>query len=82
MLANLVRWAARGTIPLSVEGAGVLDCHLYRQGQTIVLHLVNLDQGGAWQGRLQELTPAGPFTIRLPFERERAELLVAGGRPT
>lgn len=79
LLANLVRWAARGTIPLSVEGAGVLDCHLYRQGQTIVLHLVNLDQGGAWQGRLQELTPAGPFTVRLPFERERAQLLVAGG---
>jgi hypothetical protein len=79
LLANLVRWAARDDIPLAVEGAGVLDCHLYRQGGTTILHLVNLDQGGAWQGRLQEFTPAGPFTIRLRAAGSRAAFLVAGG---
>jgi hypothetical protein len=79
LLANLVRWSARGDIPLSVEGAGVLDCHLYRQGEAVILHLVNLDQGGAWQGRLEEFTPAGPFTVRLRAAGSRAVFLVSGG---
>ncbi|HZC25522.1 MAG TPA: Tat pathway signal protein, partial [Actinopolymorphaceae bacterium] len=65
LLANLVRWAARDDVPLAVEGAGVVDCHLYRQQETLVLHLVNLDQGGAWRGRLEELTPSGPFMVRV-----------------
>ncbi len=69
-------------VPLVVEGAGVLDCHLYRQDAALVLHLVNLDQGGAWQGRLQELTPAGPFGVRVRVPSgvatTSARLLVAG----
>jgi hypothetical protein len=79
LLANLVRWAARGDIPLRVDGPGVLDCQLYRQGETVILHLVNLDQGGAWRGRLEEFTPAGPFTVTLRASGSRARLLVAGG---
>ena len=82
LLANLVRWAAADDVPLTVEGAGVLDCHLYRKGDSLVLHLVNLDQGGAWQGRLEEFTPVGPFVVkvRLPegLQPEVARLLVAG----
>ncbi|WP_433165188.1 beta-galactosidase [Kribbella sp. CA-247076] len=75
LLANLVR---HDGIPLRVEGAGVLDCQLYRQDETLILHLVNLDQGGAWRGRLEEFTPAGPFTIRVRGTGNRARLLVAG----
>jgi hypothetical protein len=78
LLANLVRWAARDDIPLQIEGAGVLDCQLYRQGDTLVLHLVNLDQGGAWRGRLEELTPSGPFTVRIRAQGSRARFLVSG----
>lgn len=76
VLANLVRRFAAG--PLEVTGAGVLDCQLYRQKGALVLHLVNLDQGGAWQGRLEELTPAGPFTVRVRGAGTRARFLVAG----
>jgi hypothetical protein len=82
LLANVVRWAARDAIPLAVEGAGVLDCHLYRKGDAVVLHLVNLDQGGAWPGRLEELTPSGPFVIHVSVPSDltptRVRLLVAG----
>ncbi|MGW1343933.1 alpha-amylase family protein [Kribbella sp. NPDC002412] len=75
LLANLVR---HDGIPLQVEGAGVLDCQLYRQGDAHILHLVNLDQGGAWRGRLEELTPAGPFTVRVRAAGTQARFLVAG----
>jgi hypothetical protein len=79
LLANLVRRAADGDIPLQVDGAGVLDCQVYRHGDAVVLHLVNLDQGGAWRGRLEEFTPSGPFTVRLKASGRRARFLVAGG---
>ena len=64
---------------MQVDGAGVLDCQLYRQGERHILHLVNLDQGGAWRGRLEEFTPAGPFTVRLKASGRRARFLVGGG---
>jgi hypothetical protein len=74
LLANLVR---HDGIPLRVDGPGVLDCQLYRQGDRHILHLVNLDQGGAWRGRLEELTPAGPFAVSLRVKASRARLLVS-----
>ncbi|GAA1149006.1 family 10 glycosylhydrolase [Kribbella jejuensis] len=74
LLANLVR---HDGIPLRVDGAGVLDCQLYRQGDRHILHLVNLDQGGAWRGRLEELTPAGPFAVSVRVKASRAQLLVS-----
>ncbi|MCL5744414.1 MAG: beta-galactosidase [Acidobacteria bacterium] len=49
LLANIVRWAAGGKIPLAVEGAGLIDCHLYRQQGRLILHLVNLISAGTWR---------------------------------
>jgi hypothetical protein len=65
LLANLVRWAAGENIPLSVEGAGVVDCHLYEQPGRLVLHLVNLTNSGVWNMPLQESVPIGPLQVRL-----------------
>lgn len=65
LLANLVRWAAHDRFPLKVEGAGLLDCHLYQQQDRLVLHLVNLTNAGAWRSPVDELTPAGPFQVSL-----------------
>lgn len=82
LLANLVRWALRGDTLLEVEGAGSIDCHLYRQDDRLVLHLVNLTNPGAWRSPVHELIPAGPFTVRvrLPegLRAHSARLLVAG----
>src|SRR5438876_990471 len=61
LLANLIRWAARDHIPLSVEGAGLVDCHLYRQPGRLILHLVNLTSAGAWRQPVHELIPVGPL---------------------
>lgn len=80
LLANMVRWAAAAPMPLSVEGAGLLDCHLYRQPGRLVLHLVNLTSAGTWRAPLHELVRVGPFRVhlRLPgTEDASVRLLVA-----
>jgi hypothetical protein len=86
LLANVVRWAAQDGIPLSVEGTGLIDCHLYEQPGRMILHLVNLTSEATWRAPVEELIRVGPFkvTVRLPSQlsRPRARLLVsAAERP-
>jgi hypothetical protein len=50
---------------LSVEGPGFVDCHLYRQKDKLILHLVNLTNAGTWRGPVDELIPVGPLTVRV-----------------
>jgi hypothetical protein len=65
LLANLVRWAAKESIPLSVGGAGLVDCHLYEQPGRLILHLVNLTSAGTWRAPVDELIPIGPLQVRI-----------------
>ncbi len=65
LLANLVRWAARDDLPLTVEGPGFIDCHLYRQPGRAILHVVNLTSAGTWRAPVDELIPVGPLRIRV-----------------
>jgi hypothetical protein len=65
LLANLVRWAAKDSIPLGVRGAGLIDCHLYRQPGRMILHLVNLTSAGTWRSPMDELIPIGPVQVRI-----------------
>ena len=85
LLASLVRWTARDDIPLSVEGPGLIDCHLYRQPGRLVLHFVNLTNEGGGRGPVDELLPVGPVRVRVrlpPDVSGRAlRLLVSGRRP-
>lgn len=85
LLANVIRWAAADRIPLSVEGTGLIDCHLYQQPGRTILHVVNLTSEATWQAPLDELIRVGPFKIALPVppaqSKPRARLLVAGGSP-
>ncbi|MHB1037109.1 MAG: beta-galactosidase [Pirellulales bacterium] len=65
LLANAVRWAAGDTLPLAVEGPGLVDCHLYRQQGRLILHLVNLTNAGTWRAPVEELIPVGPLRVRV-----------------
>ncbi len=63
LIQNIVRWALKDSAPLTVEGVGLLDCHLYSQPGRLILHLVNLtNTAGA---PLYEIIPIGPTVIRV-----------------
>jgi hypothetical protein len=65
LLANLVRWAAGDSIPLTVTGKGFIDCHLYRQPGRMIVHLVNLTNAGTARAPVHELIPIGPLNVRV-----------------
>ena len=65
LLANLVRWTASDNIPLSVQGPGLIDCHLYQQQGRLILHLVNLTSSGTWRSPIDELIPIGPLKVKV-----------------
>ena len=85
LLANLVRWAAGDTMPMTIAGAGFVDCHLYRQESRFVLHLVNLTNAGTWRAPVDDVIPIGPLHIALrmpPWLQSRSvRQLVAGSSP-
>jgi hypothetical protein len=84
LLANLFRWAAADRIPLEVSGAGLIDCHLYRQPGRLILHLVNLTNEGTWRAALDELVPVGALAVRVKLPDDvkgrSLEFLVGKGR--
>lgn len=65
LLANITRWAAGNSVPVRVDGPGLIDCHLYRQGERLILHLVNLTSAGTWRAPLHELIAVGPLHVHL-----------------
>ncbi len=81
LLENVIRWASKGTIPLKVESAGLIDCNLYRQQSRLVLHVVNLTSAGTWRQPTDEFIPVGPVKvgIKLPddISGKKLKLLVS-----
>lgn len=81
LLANAVRWAAADRIPLRVDGPGLLDWHLYRQRDRMILHCVNLTNEGTWRAPIDELIPVGPIRVQVQppagLRVRRVRLLVA-----
>lgn len=84
LLSNLIRWIARDNIPLHVEGPGLIDCHLYRQADRVILHVVNLTNAGTWRAPVDELIPIGPLKVRVVLPKDirarGARLLVSGNK--
>jgi hypothetical protein len=80
LLANVVRWTAKDSVPLSVEGTGFLDCNLYQQPGRMILHVGNLS-GATWRAPLEEFLPVGPTKVRVKLNADvrggAARLLVA-----
>ncbi|HZR18961.1 MAG TPA: beta-galactosidase [Verrucomicrobiae bacterium] len=85
LLSNLVRWAAQGRSPVTVEGPGLIDVRLYSQGHRLILHLVNLTGVSAPHGPIEELVSVGPIRVRLELASfpgsKRVRFLVSAERP-
>jgi hypothetical protein len=85
LLRNAVDWAANEPRPVNVEGPGVLDVTLWRQKESLTVHLVNLTNPMMMKGPIREFVPVPPqkVTVRIPEGRRarRVQLLVSGKTP-
>jgi hypothetical protein len=83
LLRNAILWAHNEAQPVTVAGPGVLDLAIWRQTNSVTVHLVNLTNPMMMKGPVREILPMPrqQVTIRIPeVERvRRARLLVADG---
>jgi Beta-galactosidase trimerisation domain len=86
LMRNAVAWATREEPPVVVTGRGVLDVTVWRQKDSLTVHLVNLTNPMLMKGPVRELLPVGEQRVRLRMPeglRARAvRLLVAGTTPS
>jgi hypothetical protein len=70
---------------VSVTGPGVLDVTVWRQRDSLTVHLVNLTNPMMMKGPIRELIPVGPQKVRLRLpagvEPRAVHLLAAGQDP-
>jgi hypothetical protein len=68
LLRNAVEWATDEEPPVRVKGAGVLDVTIWRQKQSMTVHLVNLTNPMMMKGPIREIIPTGEqqVSVRLP----------------
>lgn len=85
LLGNIVEWTMQEERPATVTGRGLLDVTVWRQKQSMTVHLVNLTNPMMMKGPFRELLPIDEQTVRVRLpEGARATnvlLLVSGLRP-
>jgi hypothetical protein len=81
LLRNAVDWAANEPRPVVVTGAGTLDVTVWRQKESMTVHLVNLTNPMMMKGPIREFIPTPPqqVTVRLPAggKAKKVQLLVS-----
>jgi hypothetical protein len=81
LLRNAVEWATNEEPPVVVTGPGVLDMTVWRQKNSMTVHLVNLTNPMMMKGPVRELIPVGEqrVRVRLPdgIRARRVRLLAA-----
>jgi hypothetical protein len=78
LLGNAVRWALNEDPVVTVEGSGILDITIWRQGAAHIVHLVNFSNPMMMKGPIRELVPIGAQRVRLKAGASEARLLVKG----
>jgi hypothetical protein len=73
LLRNTVDWATDEKPPVSVTGPGVLDVTIWRQKNSMTVHLVNLTNPMMMKGPIREFLPIGKQTVEVQ--------LPAGAKP-
>lgn len=82
LLRNAIEWAVNEERQVTVTGPGVLDVAVWRQQDSMTVHLVNLTNPMMMKGPVRELIPSLPqkVRVRLPEGKRarRVQLLVSG----
>jgi hypothetical protein len=65
LLRNSVAWATNEDPVVRVTGTGVLDVTVWRQHQSMTVHLVNLTNPMMMKGPIRELIQVGPQQVRV-----------------
>jgi hypothetical protein len=85
LLRNTIAWATNEAAPVQATGPGVIDVTVWRQRDSMTVHLVNLTNPMMMKGPLRETIPVGPqrVRVRLPVQTRarRVQLLTAGTSP-
>ncbi|HYT60417.1 MAG TPA: beta-galactosidase trimerization domain-containing protein [Haliangiales bacterium] len=85
LLRNAVEWATNEAPPITVTGPGVLDVTVWRQKDSMTVHLVNLTNPMMMKGPVRELIPIGPQKVRLRIPADarvrKVRLLAADKTP-
>ena len=82
LLRNAVEWATNEEKPVTVTGPGVLDVTVWRQKESMTVHLVNLTNPMMMKGPFREFIPIGAqkMRVRLPDGKKakKIQFLVSG----
>jgi hypothetical protein len=85
LLRNAVAWATKEDPPVIVAGPGVLDVTLWRQKDSLTVHLVNLTNPMMMKGPVREILPVGAQRVRVKMpgglRARQVRLLVEGEAP-
>jgi len=86
LMRNAVAWATHEEPPVAVTGPGILDVTVWRQKDSLTVHLVNLTNPMMMKGPVRELLPIGEQRVRLRMpeglKAKSVKLLVAGTTPS
>ncbi len=85
LLRNAVAWATNEPPPVTVTGPGLLDVTVWRQKNSLTVHLVNLTNPMFMKGPVRELIPLGEQQVRIRLSDglrvKQVHLLAAGKNP-
>ena len=85
LLANSVEWASNEEPPVTVIGPGMIDVAVWRQKNSMTVHLVNLTNPMTMKGPFRELLPVGEQKVRVMLPAGvkvgRVRLLAAESAP-
>jgi hypothetical protein len=73
LLANAVEWVTNEEPLVTVSGPGMLDVTIWRQRDSMTVHLVNLTNPMTMKGPFRELIPVGEQKVHVRFP-EKAKI--------
>jgi hypothetical protein len=85
LLRNAIEWALDEERPVTVDGPGVLDVTMWKQKNSMTVHIVNLTNPMMMRPSFREMIPSPPQQVRLRLPEGRRvskiRFLVAGTAP-